>query len=78
LLSVLFTKQLAVEDSTSNSNNLQHPVIIGTNELGQVVKRYKIEAEYKTHYLYQVGDTKTVNIERAKHGVETFAVEQKP
>ena|ERR1041385_8287109 len=47
-----------------NAKNIVSPTIIGTNELGEVIKRYVIEPENYGgyHYIYEIGNTKTTNI----------------
>jgi hypothetical protein len=38
------------------------PTIVGTNEQGLVVKLYEYIRHGRTHYIYQIGETKTTNV----------------
>jgi hypothetical protein len=54
--------------------NLKHPIIVGTNDLGEIVTMYKVEQAYHTHYIYRVGNTKTTIIPATK-GKDTVVIE---
>jgi hypothetical protein len=45
---------------------MTHPDIIGTNENGEVVKRYTILQEHGKHYIYELSGTKTTIIPKVK------------
>lgn len=56
------------------SYNLQHPTIVGTNEVGETIKRYVIPMDgYNYQYVYEVGDTKTVNTPKNKGRLDVDA-----
>lgn len=49
-----------------NNYNIQHPEIVGTNEVGQVIKRYWIKMLFENgdtqfHYIYACGNVITDN-----------------
>ena len=59
-----------------NKTNLLNPKIIGTNEEGKIVKSYQIEiinnGMLYIHYVYEIGDTKTINIPKGKFGTDVI------
>jgi len=51
--------------------NLTHPEIVGTNEIGEVIKCYTIPIDqWNNHYVYEIGTTKTMNVSFGKGGLE--------
>lgn len=66
-------KSVAEQLSKEKSYNLTHPEIVGTNENGEIVKRYIIPInEWSSHYVYEIGDTKTVNNNLGKAGLQVI------
>ena len=60
--------------SIKTSYNLTHPEIVGTNESGEAIKRYTIPVNGgRWHYVYEVGGTKTSNVDLGKFGVDVVA-----
>lgn len=58
------------------TNNLAHPQILGTNEVGETIKRYVIPMDgmgWNYQYVYEVGDTKTVNTPKNKGRLDVEA-----
>lgn len=45
---------------------MTHPEIVGTNEVGEVIKRYTILLNYEKHYVYELGGTKTTIVPKPK------------
>lgn len=63
--------QQAINNQSNTVYSFQHPEIVGTNENGEVVKRYH---DYTTYYgatIYEIGKTKTESIHRGKFGTST-------
>jgi hypothetical protein len=63
--------QHVINDRSNTVYSLQHPEIVGTNENGEVVKRYH---DYTTPYgstIYEIGKTKTAVTNRGKFGTTT-------
>lgn len=69
-------RQWVINAQSNTVYSLQHPVIVGTNELGEVVKQYTVEfPRYAT--IYEVGKTKTEVTHYSKGRTETkVSVEQ--
>jgi len=64
-----------IQNQTDTVYSLQHPEIVGTNENGEVVKRYYDYTHGAT--IYEIGKTKTEVIHRGKLGTSTnVSVEQ--
>lgn len=63
-----------VKVKTDNAYNMAHPEIVGTNEVGEVIKRYSVRyGLYHWHFIYEVGNTKTSNTPFGKNGLEVIA-----
>ena len=62
--------QYIIDSQNDTVYSLQHPEIVGTNELGEVIKRYHIYG-YGGATIYEVGKTKTEIINRGKFGTTT-------
>lgn len=70
-------KEVAERVEKQKSYNLTHPLIVGTNENGEIIKRYDIPINQWTfHYVYEVGNTKTVNNDLGKFGMQVTVEKQ--
>jgi hypothetical protein len=56
---------------------MTHPEIIGTNEVGEVIKRYTILQGYGAHYIYELGETKTTIIPKVKGQIDVIVEKTK-
>ena len=66
-------KEVSERISKQLSYNIVHPYIVGTNENGEIIKRYVIPIDdYHCHYVYEVGGTKTTNNDLGKAGLEVI------
>lgn len=63
-----YEKEQAFELETNTTYHLSHPVIIGTNENGEVIKRYFVPGY--GHFIYEIGETKTSNRDLGKFGMQ--------
>lgn len=70
-------RQQVINNQSNTVYSFQHPEIVGTNENGEVVKRYYDYTTYRGATIYEIGKTKTTVISHGKFGTTTdVSVEQ--
>lgn len=63
-----YRKRMDDQVHSNLTYNIVHPEIVGTNENGEVIKRYYMP-DYG-HWVYEIGDTKTSNRNLGKAGLQ--------